>query len=50
LPVALCGGLGASLADYVPVAHRARLAPPAADSAHGAVQLAQRAARQAEQR
>ena len=47
LPVALCGGLGASLAEYVPVAHQSRLKPPAGDSAHGAVQLAQHAARQA---
>lgn len=50
LPVALCGGLGAPLADYVPASHRARLKPPVADSAHGAVQLAQRAARQTQQR
>lgn len=50
LPVALCGGLGASLAEYVSASHQGRLRPPAADSAHGAVQLARRAARQAEQR
>jgi glucosamine kinase len=50
LPVALCGGLGASLAEYLPDSHRARLRPPAADSAHGALQLAERAARQSDER
>lgn len=50
LPIALCGGLGAALADHVPPSHRARLRPPAADSAHGALRLAERAARQVRQR
>jgi glucosamine kinase len=43
LPVALCGGLAAPLAEHVPVSHRARLRPPLADSAHGALELARRA-------
>ncbi|ASL44141.1 Glucosamine kinase GspK [Burkholderia sp. AD24] len=44
LPVALCGGLGAPLRDYVPLACQARLREPLADSAHGGLQLAQREA------
>ncbi len=44
LPVALCGGLAAPLAGYVPVSHRARLRLPRADSVHGALELARRAA------
>jgi len=43
LPVALCGGLAAMLAESVPPPHRARLRPPLADSAHGALELARRA-------
>ncbi|SMG38229.1 BadF/BadG/BcrA/BcrD ATPase family protein [Paraburkholderia susongensis] len=44
LPVALCGGLGAPLREYVPSAYQARLCEPLADSAHGGLQLAQREA------
>jgi glucosamine kinase len=44
LPVALCGGLGAPLREYVPQNYQARLREPLADSAHGALQLAQREA------
>jgi glucosamine kinase len=44
LPVALCGGLGAPLRDYVPQRFQARLRAPLADSAHGAWQLAQQEA------
>lgn len=44
LPVALCGGLGAPLRDYVPQIYQARLREPLADSAHGGLQLAQREA------
>lgn len=43
MPVALCGGLAAALAGYVPASHRSRLRPPLADSAHGALELARRA-------
>ncbi|MGN6653008.1 BadF/BadG/BcrA/BcrD ATPase family protein [Trinickia sp.] len=43
LPVALCGGLAAPLAEYVPASHRSRLRPPQTDSAHGALELARRA-------
>ncbi|WP_206950695.1 BadF/BadG/BcrA/BcrD ATPase family protein [Trinickia acidisoli] len=43
LPIALCGGLAAPLAEYVPASHRTRLRPPLADSAHGALELARRA-------
>lgn len=42
-PIALCGGLAGTLADYVPASYRARLRPPLADSAHGALELARRA-------
>lgn len=42
LPIALCGGLAAPLAEYVPASHRARLREPLADSAHGALELARR--------
>jgi glucosamine kinase len=42
--VALCGGLAAALEPYVPASHRARLRAPLADSAHGALALARRAA------
>ncbi|MFM0213781.1 BadF/BadG/BcrA/BcrD ATPase family protein [Paraburkholderia sediminicola] len=44
LPVALSGGLGAPLREYVPQIYQARLREPLADSAHGALQLAQREA------
>ncbi|WP_233832721.1 BadF/BadG/BcrA/BcrD ATPase family protein [Paraburkholderia sp. ZP32-5] len=44
LPVALCGGLGAPLRDYVPDIYQARLREPMADSAHGGLQLARREA------
>ena len=44
LPVALCGGLGKPLRDYVPPRFQARLRAPLADSAHGAWQLAQQEA------
>lgn len=44
LPVALCGGLGVPLREYVPQIHQARLREPLADSAHGGLQLAQREA------
>jgi glucosamine kinase len=44
LPVALCGGLGAPLREYVPQVYQARLREPLADSAHGGLQLAQREA------
>lgn len=47
LPVALCGGLGEPMSAYVPPSHRRRLAPPRADSARGALELARRAAGQA---
>lgn len=47
LPIALCGGLGEPLAAYVPAACRVRLVAPRADSAHGAVRLAQQIAGQA---
>ncbi|HEY1610452.1 MAG TPA: BadF/BadG/BcrA/BcrD ATPase family protein [Paraburkholderia sp.] len=40
LPVALCGGLGQPLREWVPEALRARLRAPLADSAHGALRLA----------
>ena len=43
LPVALCGGLAVPLAESVPASHRARLRPPLADSARGALELARRA-------
>ncbi|MFM0338765.1 glucosamine kinase nucleotide-binding domain-containing protein [Paraburkholderia fungorum] len=44
LPVALCGGLGTPLREYVPQIFQARLREPLADSAHGGLQLAQREA------
>ena len=44
LPVALCGGLGAPLREYVPQIYQARLREPLADSAHGGLQLARREA------
>lgn len=44
LPVALCGGLAASLAPRVRGAARERLVPPRGDSADGALQLARREA------
>jgi glucosamine kinase len=43
LPVALCGGLAEPLSPFVPPSCRARLRAPLADSAHGALRLAQRA-------
>ena len=44
LPIALCGGLGAPLREYVPQAYQPRLREPLADSAHGGLRLAQREA------
>jgi glucosamine kinase len=44
LPIALCGGLGAPLREYVPQVYQARLRAPLTDSAHGGLQLAQREA------
>jgi glucosamine kinase len=44
LPVALCGGLGKPLSEYVPAQFHERLREPISDSAHGALQLAQREA------
>lgn len=44
LPVALCGGLGGPLREYLPQRYRARVREPLADSAHGGLQLAQREA------
>ncbi|HWT36504.1 MAG TPA: BadF/BadG/BcrA/BcrD ATPase family protein [Paraburkholderia sp.] len=44
LPIALCGGLGKPLSDYVPEPYRQRLRAPLSDSAHGALQLARREA------
>jgi glucosamine kinase len=44
LPVALCGGLGEPMSPYLPPSYRARLTPARADSAHGALELARRAA------
>jgi len=44
MPAALCGGLAIPLEPFVPEALRARLRPPIADSAMGALQLAHRAA------
>jgi glucosamine kinase len=44
LPVALCGGLGTPLREYVPQVYQARLREPLTDSAHGGLQLAQREA------
>jgi glucosamine kinase len=44
LPVALCGGLSVPLRDFVPARLQARLRAPLSDSAHGALQLAQREA------
>ncbi len=40
LPVALCGGLAAALAPYVPITHSARLRPAQGNSAQGALRLA----------
>jgi glucosamine kinase len=44
LPIALCGGLGAPLHEYVPQGYQPRLREPLADSAHGGLRLAQREA------
>lgn len=44
LPVALCGGLGKPLSEYVPEPYQDRLRAPLSDSAHGALQLARREA------
>ncbi|MGY6257769.1 BadF/BadG/BcrA/BcrD ATPase family protein [Paraburkholderia caledonica] len=44
LPIALCGGLGAPLREYVPQIYQGRLREPLSDSAHGGLQLAQRQA------
>ncbi|MFM0375515.1 BadF/BadG/BcrA/BcrD ATPase family protein [Paraburkholderia strydomiana] len=44
LPIALCGGLGAPLREYVPQIYQARLREPLSDSSHGGLQLAQRQA------
>ena len=39
LPLALCGGLGATLKNYLPPALQQRIVPAQADSAYGALQL-----------
>jgi glucosamine kinase len=39
LPLALCGGLGAALRDFLPAALLARTTPPRGDSAAGALQM-----------
>lgn len=44
LPVALCGGLGVPVREYVPQIYQHRLREPLADSAHGGLRLAQREA------
>jgi glucosamine kinase len=44
LPVALCGGLAAPYAPFVPSSVRERVRAPRADSAAGALELARRAA------
>ena len=44
LSVALCGGLGKPLSEYVPAPYRERLRAPLSDSAHGALQMARREA------
>jgi len=44
LPVALCGGLGQPLREWLPDGLRERLRAPLADSAHGALRLALREA------
>ncbi|PLZ01899.1 ATPase [Burkholderia sp. WAC0059] len=44
LPTALCGGLGPTLSEWVLEVVRERLRVPLADSAHGALKLAQREA------
>lgn len=44
LPVALCGGLGEPQRDYVPAVFASRLRAPIADSARGALRLAQQEA------
>jgi glucosamine kinase len=44
LPVALAGGLGQPLREWVPETVRERLRAPLADSASGALRLAQREA------
>ena len=44
LPVALCGGLAAPYAPFVPSSLRERVRAPRADSAAGALELARRAA------
>jgi glucosamine kinase len=39
LPLALCGGLGAALRDFLPSGLLARTAPPQGDSAAGALRM-----------
>ncbi|ALK96194.1 ATPase [Massilia sp. WF1] len=39
LPLALCGGLGAALRDFLPAGLLARITPPQGDSAAGALQM-----------
>ena len=39
LPLALCGGLGSALRDWLPPALAARARAPAGDSAHGALRM-----------
>jgi glucosamine kinase len=39
LPLALCGGLGAALRDYLPPELLARTTPPQGDSAAGALRM-----------
>ncbi|AXE32209.1 ATPase [Chromobacterium phragmitis] len=46
LPVALCGGLGRALRDWLPPGFRQRLVSPRGDSAMGALQLLRRPVRQ----
>jgi glucosamine kinase len=42
LPLALCGGLGAALRDFLPSGFLARVTPPHGDSAEGALRMIQR--------
>jgi glucosamine kinase len=42
LPLALCGGLGAALRDFLPSGLLARVTPPRGDSAQGALRMIQK--------
>jgi len=42
LPLALCGGLGAALRDFLPSGLLARITPPQGDSAAGALRMIQK--------